>query len=127
MKRMKNIKDKVRFSCDWDSIVDILDENLDLYIETLKEANKRGSYRGWAYNKETLDKYRYAESEDLEKHKKKLIILDDLVPLGYINLTMGDLYDDNGIIRDDYSIYTISEKGKDFLKRIKELLEEPSK
>ena len=124
---MKSIKTRIRFDKDLEKIVGILDENLISYLEILKEAADRGPYRGWVYNKEALDKYRFTESKHLENHKKKLIILDDLALIGYLNITEGPLRDDDGIIKDIYSIYTRSQKGKGFLKMAKIILESPSK
>lgn len=120
---MESIKKSISFSKELEKIVKILDENLLPYVNILVESEKRRDI-GWAYNKLTLDNYRYNEAEELKEHKKKLSLLDDLTQLGYIDLAEGHLYNEEGVIKDTYSIYTISQKGKELLKNLKQNLGE---
>ncbi len=124
---MKCVKDHIRFNEDLELLMEILDENSISYLEVLKEADERGPHRGWAYDKKTLRQYRFGCSKDLEHHKKRLTILDDLVSLGYINLSEGYLYEKDEKLKDTYSVYAISTKGKEFLRRAKQVLQSESK
>ena len=109
---------------DIEFIIGFLKENLPVYLETLKEARKREP-QGWAYGQEFFfrrHKPEYAEKEEFMKDQERKTVLDDLVELGYVNHSSGNLYDGESF-KGTCSVYTINQKGKNLLTNLKQILE----
>lgn len=110
---------------DIEFIIGFLKENLPVYLETLKEARKREP-QGWAYGQEFFfrcHKPEYAEKEEFKKEQERKAILDDLIELGYMNHSSGNLYDGESF-KGTCSVYTISPKGRDLLIKLEKMLQD---
>lgn len=102
-------------------IVGLLEEDLPEYVKTLREAKKRAPY-GWAYDQNfhrNGNKIGYSEKEEYKQKE----LLDDLVNLGYMRFSCGELFDGESL-KGTCSVYTISSKGRDLLIKLEKMLQD---